>query len=111
MDPVSRLRAVIEKILVDHAHRTPSTDEVEYQTAFDRERDHYLLVQVGWGAQRRVYGTLAHIDIKNEKAWIQEDNTEEGLATQLREAGIPASQIVLGYRIPEVRAHTGYAVA
>jgi hypothetical protein len=30
---------------------------------------------------------------------------------QLRDAGIPADHIVLGYRIPEIRQHSGYAVA
>ena len=39
------------------------------------------------------------------------DGTEEGLATQLRQAGIPPTNIVLGYRLPEVRKHTEYAVA
>jgi hypothetical protein len=39
------------------------------------------------------------------------DGTEEGLATQLRQAGIPATNVVLGYRLPEVREGTEYAVA
>jgi hypothetical protein len=110
MDTVNHLRDTIERILIDHAGQATSDEDVEYQTIFDRTHDHYLLVQVGWGDRRRLYGTLAHVDIKNGKAWVQHDYTEEGIATQLSNAGIPTSQIVLGYRIPEVRAHTGYAV-
>ena len=84
---------------------------MQCQTAFDREHGHYLLVQVGWGKQKRIYGVLAHIDLVGDKVWIQHDGTEEGLAQQLRQAGIPADQIVLGYRMPEIRRHTGYALA
>jgi hypothetical protein len=43
--------------------------------------------------------------------WIEKDNTEDGVAPELVEAGIPKSQIVLAFRPPEVRKHTDYAVA
>jgi hypothetical protein len=111
MDTVARYRRIIEQVLLAHANIPSSTGDVQCQTVFDRRNDHYLLVQVGWGRQKRVYGTLAHVDVVNDKVWIQRDGIEEGLANQLRDAGIPAEQIVLGYRIPEVRQHTGYAVA
>ena len=59
----------------------------------------------------RVHSCLVHIDLINEKIWIQQDNTEEGVATELVRAGIPKDQIVLGFRPPEVRQYTDYAVA
>ena len=45
------------------------------------------------------------------KVWIERDNTEDGVAPELVQAGIPKSQIVLAFRSPEVRKHTEYAVA
>jgi hypothetical protein len=111
MDNINHHRNVIERVLGDHAKIPSSVGEVEFQTVFDRNNDHYLLVQVGWGKQKRIYGVLAHVDLVGDKVWIQHDGTEEGLANQLRAAGIPAEHIVLGYRIPEVRQHTGYAIA
>jgi XisI protein len=111
MDTVSHNRQVIEQVLRAHAQTPSSTGDVQCQTVFDRDNDHYLLVQVGWGRQKRVYGTLAHIDLVGDKVWIQHDSFEEGLANLLHAAGIGADHIVLGYRIPEVRKHTGYAVA
>jgi hypothetical protein len=111
MDTVDHYRNIIEQVLSTHAKIPSSIGEVQFQTVFDRDNDHYLLVQVGWGRQKRIYGTLAHIDLVGGKVWIQHDGIEEGLANQLRDAGIPADHIVLGYRIPEVRQHTGYAVA
>ncbi len=45
------------------------------------------------------------------KIWIQRDGTEEGIAADLERAGIPKEHIVLGFRPPELRPYTGYAVA
>jgi hypothetical protein len=108
MDTMSKYRRIIEETL---RRRAESAACVPYETVFDRENDHYLLVQVGWGKQQRIYGTLAHIDLVGEKVWIQTDGTENGLAEELRHSGIPPENIVLAYRLPEIRKHTGYAVA
>jgi hypothetical protein len=45
-----------------------------------------------------------------EKCWIQRDGTESGIAHDLEAAGIPKDRIVLAFRPPAVRPHTGYAV-
>jgi hypothetical protein len=51
------------------------------------------------------------IEIINGKIVIQEDWTEHGLARDLEEAGVPKSDIVLGFQPPEVRPGAGYAIA
>jgi hypothetical protein len=45
------------------------------------------------------------------KIWIQYDGTEEGVATELLEAGVPKAHIVLGFRHPRERKYSGRAVA
>jgi hypothetical protein len=45
------------------------------------------------------------------KFWIEEDWTEEGVATELLEAGVPSSDIVLAFHEPAMRQHTEFAVA
>jgi hypothetical protein len=45
------------------------------------------------------------------KAWIEKDNFQDGVATELVRAGIPQSHIVLAFCSPELRKHTDYAVA
>jgi hypothetical protein len=85
--------------------------QITTETVFDRVNDHYLLVNVGWDRDRRVHGCLVHIDLINGKVWIQRDGTEEGIASELETAGIPKDHIVLGFRPPEVRQYTEYAMA
>ena len=47
----------------------------------------------------------------NGKVWVQYDGTEDGITDELVKAGIPKTDIVLGFHEPEVRPYTGYAIA
>ena len=85
-------------------------DEVEEQIVFDTEHDRYLSIDVGWNKKEYVYGTLVHIDIKNDKVWIQRNNTEINLAERLVEQGIPKENIVIGLHSPFMRQFSEYAV-
>ena len=98
MGKLEQYRTTVQAVLDEYAKPPRLNDEgVELQTIFDPLHDHYQLAFVGWEKQRRVYGNLVHIDIKGEKVWVQRDHTEVGIASQLVEAGIPKSDIVLGY--------------
>ena len=109
MDTVNQVRDTIERVLRSLVYPDP-VNNIETQTVFDRTNGHYLVVHVGWGVQCRVYGVVGHIDLIGDKIWIQMDGTEAGLANELVAAGISPQQIVLGFRIPEIRKHTGFAV-
>lgn len=110
MDTLEHYRHSIERILTDYARIPYAHGDIQSQTVFDRLHDHYVLINVGWD-RRRVHGCLVHIDIIDGKVWIQRDGTEEGIATELEAAGVPKDHIVLAFRSPEVRKHTGYATA
>jgi XisI protein len=71
----------------------------------------YLLMDVGWEKQKRIHGCLIHIQIINEKIWIQRDGTEDGITNALVEAGIPKHHIVLGFQSEDIRPFTEFAVA
>lgn len=104
-------RDVIEQVLLDYAAIPYSYSQVRKETVFDRTRDRYLILIVGWEGSRYEHGCTVHIDIIDAKIWIQSDGTEEGIALDLENAGIPKDSIVLGFKPPEVRPMTGYAVA
>lgn len=107
----NQYRNVVEKVLKDYADFLGSDDQILVELVFDRESDRYLLVETGWQNGYRIYGTLLHIDIINNKLWIQHDGTEEGVANELVAAGISKGNIVLGFKPPEQRQHTEFAVA
>lgn len=77
---------------------------------FDHENDHYQLLYVGWHENTRIRGCILHIDIKNNKIWIQHDGTEIGVANVLVDNGVPKEDIVLAFHAPYKRPYTGFAV-
>jgi hypothetical protein len=77
---------------------------------FDQERDRYQLMRTGWQDERRIYGALIHIDLEDEKIWIQYDGTEVGVANELLDQGIAKDDIVLAYHSPVIRKYDGFAV-
>jgi len=111
MDTLDAYRQIIRDVLSEYVRLQYAYGEIQNETVFDREADRYLVMSVGWQKVKRVHGCLVHIDIINGKVWIQRDGTEQGIATDLVKAGIPKDQIVLGFREPEVRPYTEFAVA
>jgi XisI protein len=111
MDSLSTYRRAVERVLTVYTTIPYAHGELRCEALFDREHDRYALITLGWNAGKRVHFPLVHIDIVDGKVWIQKDNTEDGVAVELVQAGIPKSHIVLAFRPPEVRKHTEYAVA
>jgi hypothetical protein len=110
MGTIDHYSAIVERVLAEYARIPYAYGEIETETVFDAMSSRYLLVNVGWDKGRRVHGCLVHIDIIDGKLWIQQDGTEDGIALELEQAGIPKSDIVLGFRAPELRKYTDYAV-
>jgi len=100
----------IEEIIKRYGNYRPAYGDVEVQIIFDRENRHYQLVTVGWNNDLRIHGCMLHIDIKDDKIWIQHDGTEIGVANELVELGIPREDIVLAFHAPYKRQYTGFAV-
>lgn len=102
-------RNVIQSLLADYAAIPIANGEIECYTVFDTQQDHYQVMTVGWDGYRRVYGCVLHIDIKDDKIWIQQNMTEMKVAQELVNRGIKKESIVLGFQVPEVRQYTEYS--
>ncbi len=111
MDELKKYQESIMNIISEYAKFKPFYGEIENETIFDTERNHYQLVHVGWENRKRIHGAVIHVDIMDGKVWIQHDGTEDGIALELEEAGIPKDKIVLGFKTPDIRKYTGYAVS
>ena len=111
MDSLNMYRQAVESVLTVYTTIPYAHGDLRCEALFDREHDRYALMSLGWMAGDRVHFCLVHIDIIDGKLWIEHDNTEDGVATELVEAGVPKSHIVLAFRSPEFRKHTEYAVA
>ncbi|MEM6701025.1 MAG: XisI protein, partial [Bacteroidota bacterium] len=76
----------------------------------DKENRRYQVVTMGWDKDVFIHDCPIHLDIINDKIWIQQNNTELDLAEILVEKGVDRSEIVLGFLSPKLREYTDYAV-
>ncbi|MEM7539419.1 MAG: XisI protein [Chloroflexota bacterium] len=111
MDTKLNYSEIIKSLLQAYSDHFKEDGESPLKPIFDDIRHRYLLLYIYWNDQKYIHQTPIHIDIINNKIWIQYDNTEEGIATDLLEAGVPAEEIVLGFYPDYVRQHTEFAVA
>ena len=63
------------------------------------------------GDHRRVNRTVINLRLRDGKVWIEEDWTEQGVATDLLAAGVARDSIVLAFHPPHLREYTEFAVA
>ena len=111
MQKLNRYRDIIEQLLTEIAAVPYAYGEIQDKTIFDRSADRYAVVSEGFDKDGRVHHIVVHIEIMNGKVWLQADNTDRVVARELEEAGIPKSDIVIGFRPPHIRSLLDYAAA
>jgi len=112
MDRSMTYRTLLKELLSQHAERMnrhPQPD-TEIEVTFDEERDHYMLLRVGWTPKGRLFVPTLYARLRDGKIWIENDWTADGLATELLEQGVPPDDIVLAFHPPEMRPYTEFAV-
>ncbi|MDJ0600335.1 MAG: XisI protein [Crocosphaera sp.] len=111
MAKLEQYREAIKKLLYQYASYKYPYGNIENQVIFDGEHDHYQLVRVGWEDKKRIYGCSIHLDIKDEKIWIQCNSTDIDIAQELVNLGVDKQDIVLGFQPLYMRQYTDYAVS
>ena len=111
MDRVERYKALARQAICDFAAQIPLQEGIEDKLVFQDEIGYYALMDLGWEGHRRIYGNILHLDVKENKIWIQHDGTEDGVVDFLLENGVPKQDIVLGFRSPDVRHLTDFAAS
>jgi hypothetical protein len=113
MDKLTEYPKILKRILTEYmelCNRNPHRD-FETFLVLDEENGQFIWMNVGWQNGDRVCGMTAYIRIRNGKFWIEEDWTENGIATDLVREGVPKEDIVLAFHEPEMRQYTDFAAA
>ena len=111
MDTLEFYRQIVKKIISDYATISYRHGQIDRRVVFDDRHNRYLLIAVGWDGIRRVHDCTIHAEIINGKIWIEWDGIEEGMAIELLKAGVPKEDIVLGFRSPQMRKLTDFALS
>lgn len=107
MDKLTFYRKAMREVLYEHSHK-PSHGTIDVEIVIDADQNHFELMFVGWDGARRVHGAVLHMDLIDEKIWIQHDGTAPGVALDLVAKGVPREDIVLGFRPAHVRPYTDF---
>ncbi len=111
MDKLTTYRQIVQNLITEYASYKSQNPDIEQELICDPNRDRYLLLNLGWENNHRVYNCFIHIEIRNEKIWLQRNMTDVDLAEELVERGVPKTDIVLGFHSPFKRQFTEYAVS
>lgn len=117
MDKLEEYRNTIKKILTEYYEMSNNQDfkngkiEVSERLAFDEKRDQYIWFRFGWQEKKHIQHIIIYLCIKNDKIWVEEDATDLCVVDDLLLAGIPKSDIVLGFHHPSKRSLTEFATA
>ena len=113
MDKLTEYSNLVTRILtayVDLSNSQPKPG-VETVLIIDEQRGHYVWFKLGWENGKRIKYLTVYIRLRDGKFWIEEDLTENGIATDLVREGVPREDIVLAFHDPETRKHTDFAAA
>lgn len=111
MDKLDFYRQIISNFLQEQAKIIPLGGIIESETIFDHEGDRYLLLHLGWNEQQRIYSVVIHLELRNGKVWIQQNNTDFSVAEELLDRGVSRKDIILGLKPDFVRQYTDYGIA
>lgn len=114
MERITTYRQLIKKLLSDYesmVNHSRLSQGTETHAVFDESRDRYIVFETGWWKKKRIRSITLYVRLVNQKFYIEEDWTEEGITAELLRAGVPREDIVLAFHPPEMRQYTEFAVA
>ena len=122
MDKLTDYPTIIKGILTEYVqlcNRRPNQD-IETFLIVDELNGHHIWMNLGWqkgdsasapGNGLRITGITVYVRLLDGKFWIEEDWTEDGIATDLVNAGVDKADIVLALHEPKMRQYTDFATA
>ncbi|KHG40178.1 MULTISPECIES: XisI protein [Aphanizomenon] len=113
MDKLEQYQIAIKQVLTEYHNWVSGAANLTDESCliFDDDHHHYIWCFLGWDGKKRTNNIQVNIRIKNDKIWIEEDWTEEGIANELMRLGISNLDIVLAFHPPEERKYTAFATA
>ncbi len=97
MDKVERYRQIIQRVIEETAALLSEGNRISILPVCDPVHDQYLLISDGWHHEGREHDIVFHAQLRDGRFLIEDDRTEEGIATLLREAGIDDADIELAW--------------
>ncbi len=109
MEIIAKYRTAIESLLTDIEKGSYVIPEIK--STLVKDKDHYLIIRMGWSNDQNLYSIIAHIAIVDQKIWIYMNNTEFNFEEELTEQGVSKEDIIFAEISPSQRQALGYSVS
>ena len=110
MDKLTNYRQYIQVFLQEQTKGKVVGGDMETEVVFDLERDRYLLIDLGWQEHQRIYNCVIHLEIRDDKIWIQRNQTDKSITDVLITMGVEEEDIILGLQPPYIREYIGLGI-
>lgn len=102
---------LLREILTEKINLVKPASKLAEILVADDENGVFAWQAFGWADGERQSYQRFFARVQDGKIRIEEDWTEEGVATLLLEKGVPANDIVLEFHPPEMRQYTEFALS
>lgn len=103
MDRVATYQETVKEILELQKDATVSPSDLEKHLVMNENQDEFVLLIFGWYDELYRHSVLFHLEIREDKIWIHQNNTDVDIARRLVDAGVPDTHIVIGFVDPLMR--------
>lgn len=112
MDKLGKYQKIITAVLSDSAQALGSEPQAVIRQFIKNENnDNFVVLSLGWEDDKYYHSVVHHVQIIDNKVWIQQNNTDVDTAESFVKKGVCKNDIVLGFLRPYSRKVTDYAVA
>ena len=112
MDKIENYQKILCGIINEYAGYKPRNSPYDWVPICDDKNREYLLMSIGWDEkENHKYHSIFHFRIKENKIYVEQDNTDADPVQQMLDAGVPKEDIVLAFYSPSHRKLTEFALA
>ncbi|MDB9423246.1 element excision factor XisI family protein [Microcystis aeruginosa] len=96
MDNTVNYADILTQVIRKESAMQPRLQTLKITPVCDPESGNFLIIMTGWEKEAWINTILFHARLLKNKIVIEDDNLEEGLTTNLIQAGIPPEDIITG---------------
>lgn len=110
-DKIEKYKAIVQEEMEYRGGATSIDRIMKRHLIINSDRTDFVIISMGFKGKKFIHHVVYHIQIKDGKIWILQNNTDVDLGGHFEDEGVPRQDIVIGYYHEEERASTKYAIA
>ena len=111
MDKIEKYKSIVQEEMIYRGSAKSLSGLTQRHLIINADQTDFLILSMGWKNKSFIYHVVYHIQIKGDKIWILQNNTDVDLGEIFEDEGVPRQNIVMGFLNEEQRMLSKYAIA